>query len=593
MKEPHTQKDLDQLRKWAANYEDALRILETDLEIKLNTDYDVLLTIDSFDIIEHILPLNTIYASNTREDDLKRAIARDGLFGILGHIYKIPLLLLPPYISETQDFFSQARCELLNLYDKEHKTKIETYLTDLYKELFAERSKKLDSINGLEKHALELALIYNPYFLSGVEGFNRMKDVKFVRSRDEIKDYMGLIKRIHKKNNNYYFNIFYNLRKEYTISNMRDAKAVQYVEEINKAQNNIILILVSSSRVFRYFNNIKKLEKKIGQIDYPLIRDTNSFYIAILEIYLSLNQLNAEDITLNRVLLFRIYRSVQEHLLLLNFVQRIGDVTEDFIDAVEFGSLSGRFLLLKDSFYKLNGIKNVMNEIERNLIIKHISEVYGVNDLTHLEAYVDRKVVTFFEEIMRDMKSTNFYSKLYEKLSILQSQQFEYESWIYDVMQALTPIPEAPEGCGNIKDWIIGTIDGGVIIDIKQNKYEKLNNVLSKGDFPVVTGPGHLELKDGTLIIFNKDSKNNIIYLLKSDEANKLKILKLDMESIYFNVIKIYKAFRSAEFLKSQKLKSCPILQILEDILPHNIEINLNKYDVLQAFYNIMCSEEN
>ena len=108
-------KDLTELKEWAINLESYFECITEDLDLKINHKVYIHIALDFFDLINHIYPEEHLFVTNDRIGVLKLEIAREALFDLCGSIYEQPIVLLPPYLSELNDFFYFSSNKLIDL----------------------------------------------------------------------------------------------------------------------------------------------------------------------------------------------------------------------------------------------------------------------------------------------------------------------------------------------------------------------------------------------------------------------------------------------------------------------------------------------
>jgi hypothetical protein len=511
-------RDLEGTKIWAKKFRDGLKNLDMDLDLRLAHHLNVYIAIDFYDVVSLLFPEQRIFLSNNSEDELRRAIAREALFNNLGNFYKYPIILLPPYLSESVDFFRLAADRLLYMENDEFREELNNR-TKMILNRLKNKDHNLSSgdLSDLEKSALYLALYFGPYFMTGIKGFKDLLAKEKLSPKPPIDNYLEIISNIKDKENVFYLN-FKGLRPKRTIQNIRDSKAVQYVNEINnKLDGDGILFLMTSASAFRKFESECNISRLVDAHKCSLTRDIDCCYYAIIEAYILLEyNLRADvdkdiSIDLNNNQLKLLHEIIKKHLAIL---EAMNNLTEGMINAVSTGSISGRFLEMAEVFINF---KNIMENMERAIVLNYIKDISYKEDLSHLVNYFNQTIINYLEDLRESLKSESFSKIIHNRISELFNEQMDYEKLI---MESTTE--HYPEYISKLVDCV-GKEEWD---EMKINK-EKLNKTLKAG-FPL-DDPQFITLSDNKYLIIDNARENDEIYLaeLRQDGNYSIDVIKL------------------------------------------------------------------
>jgi hypothetical protein len=420
------------LKKWAKDYRKELMIFEKDLKLKLNLNMKIFIAIDFYDLVSQAFPERNLILKSNKELEIRRAIARESILSNSNQIYSYPLILLPPYLSEANDFFYVAGNNLVSLNSEELKGKIQNQIKSILTKLENKETNHL--LDELEKHSLSLAIYYSPQFMIGLRGLKDLLRCKVNPDPTIIGNYFQYVLYIKDMNNKYYSSLK-RYRPNKTIPNLRDSKAIQYIEELNKRlDEKEMLIFVSSSNIFNLFRDDHRISRRINDDNYDLIRGIDSFYYALLETYMVFRK---EDI--NGKILDSIFKLDHDQIeMLLNYVTyhvdllgHIESITELYINSVGMGSISGRFrAVLIDFINELSTLKEIMDKKEKDIILDYIRYNFNDNDILHLDKYLDDVILKSLVQLRDDILSPKFTDLLQERILELNKEQEDHELWI-------------------------------------------------------------------------------------------------------------------------------------------------------------------
>ena len=290
-----------ELLEWAEDYKDHLSILKRDLELYIDKDSKIFISLDFKDIFDYSFPDLHIFRKksfkaleDSRNDFLRKALTRYWLLEFKSFYTENGIVILPPYMAEAFDLFKMFNNRLMEFIKRNEKDK-ENFIKFLKKGLedidFSSDSDMNLFLERLESTASYLAFLLTPSF---DEDINTLKDLlknKLLTKQLMISEYEKIIFRSFLRDFPRTRQILDAIRPMRIMQNYKDARAIQYIEDINnEIENNQLFLLVSSSKLFiDYFaylreNNISSYQKTINGRKYPPIRRLVTFEVALLEL---------------------------------------------------------------------------------------------------------------------------------------------------------------------------------------------------------------------------------------------------------------------------------------------------------------------
>jgi hypothetical protein len=278
---------------WIENYMLSLEILAKDLRLIQDNNFEFISAIDFVDIFEYCYPFikypSKYYTDSELESLLERQLSRYLLFYKFKNFYSYPVLLLPPYLAESLDSLKYFDSKIIQYNDNFNREFIESII-----EKYKDEDKDIISnnvISLINQKSPELAFILGPSLGEGLSIYRELMSDVVKPSTEHIIDYLNLMFYISEMENSAINDMINVIRADpkKQLQNRRDAKAIQYVLELNKGliDGNKILILISSSPHFnkfkKYFGNVLNVRIKNGE-EICVLRNTDFLYTALIEL---------------------------------------------------------------------------------------------------------------------------------------------------------------------------------------------------------------------------------------------------------------------------------------------------------------------
>jgi hypothetical protein len=586
------------LRDWAERYEKNLSLFASDLELIIEKKHKIIVALDFHDILSYLVPqLRINKSSDTIEKniEIKREIARGSLFSKLKIIYNLPIILLPPYLSESIHYFNKAEFSLFKLIDEDYKRIIIDKLDNAIESLKNDCAAGSSFSYKLGDDIFELALFYSPYFMDGVKGFRNMREENIIGlTPGMIKNFLEILSTAREKDNNELYMQFRAIRPKKLIQNLRDSKAIQYTIEINNnVEDPCLLMLASGAAVFIAFRMTNKsTEKYIEGQAYQFLRDIDSFYLPLVKL-LHLSILDAksdiildEEEQLNQEELKFLYKYVKEELLLLrSFRHAFENLSPELIEGIKRGAISGkRYLDLLNIVERLGELKEVIEKVEAKLMMEFISrnKINLENCFNNEETGL--KLVSLLIQFRTLLGSNEFYSELLNRISVLDEEYLKYENYIYDILGIFAPLSDTENIC-NLAEWKLSDLNKEILDSIEKRDFGPFNELIEHSKIRTLNNPDMIILNDDKYLIYDKKIKNEVIYIINLKRNKQFNLSRIDMNYVYLALIKIYKRTIKQES-SLVWLQNCGIIKILDIILPHQQAVNFHKYDIINEFYN-------
>lgn len=566
---------LEGLKEWAQQYKGILELLKKDFELKLKYKKYIYIAIDFYDIIAHVYPLDNFFQAKDKETELKKEIARIGLFNTLCPIYVSPLVLLPPYISECNDFFSVSKNKLFNIIDDKNKKSISQNIKSSLENI---KDQKI-SLNQLDHSILYIALLYSPYFMKGLDGLKELMKSSISPVPVGLDDYLTVANNIKEMENKKYFHLLTMLRPKKTLSNIRDAKALQYVEEINKIKSNEILLFTTSSPVFLSYS--EGLFKQFGSCKYPLFRNIEFFYYVVIYMYMSLGlydkkiNIKNDKFDLDVDQLTQMCDYLRDHINMFNYILSL---STSYIDAVNNGTLCGKYSSegMELSLSRAVKLKKITELIEESLSIAYLKNISGGETLDHLQSFINKKYIDDLY-VFRDLFNEERFSLLLtDRISKLRNEQIDFESNMDLALDS-----KINELCPDLKSEYIFCFNQSEFNKILKNNFDNFNNKLGTRDAEILKSPVMRNLPNKEWLIYDNDHINKYIYLVRLPTEEAYCFYKINIEILYNELIEFLLSYKKGD-ISLERLKSRPVISLLRKVssLGKNIPIaNINDID--------------
>lgn len=304
----------EKYKNWAICYKKNLGILQADLRLIEENSFDIYIAIDFHDLIQYCFPLISLLEDEVdllldnkkkRKHYMKNQIARSAIYLLSSKVYDHPILLLPPYIRENNDFFNKMKKEFLNYVKAESQRTLFRSITEEFCSDFkaANDTDEIDRIiNSLGRKGSDLAFIFSRSIPSGMDIFSYITKnhlsydptfmIKNLSLNNDflIKKYYEIENIIKNGGNLEIENMLEDTRDigNKKIQNMRDAAAIKYIYELNdilNKHNKAIFLISSAAHMKNLMNtNVDKLKLARGGEDIQILRDLDYVYILLQEI---------------------------------------------------------------------------------------------------------------------------------------------------------------------------------------------------------------------------------------------------------------------------------------------------------------------
>lgn len=432
---------IDEYRSWAKDYRYDLTLMQSDLELILE-GFEIYLAVDFHDIYQYCFPfmdlndLKTIQDESKRLSFLKKHITRSFVYFKLEKLYNVPILLLPPYRRECDDFIKRLNRHTSRYIAENIQREIDIKLIKSIIKNYnsSEGDTDLDKlVNTMDQKALELIFFMNRSQHSGIDLLEELFqkyikiDPSFLQYGTPL--YAGYLKDIVYRatklsimngENSGYEDKLKQIRPYYDkeAQNKRDAEAIRYVYNINKELINYkkAVILFSSaphmSRLMRESLNATDenfMTIEISKKSFHIVRDSKYIYTSLLEISKCLGYEKLKESNRNKC------RDATECKNLLESVIKDKTKLEKFLYFVpEQANIAG---VLKPEICRqnLNDLINLNQEIsniEISLLIKDCAEnanlleiknLIGLKDISETLELMDRAIKSneFEDEILK------------------------------------------------------------------------------------------------------------------------------------------------------------------------------------------------
>jgi hypothetical protein len=432
---------------------------------------------------------------------------------------------------------------------------------------------------------MDIAFLFSPTYTSGLKGIKKLfyqNAIGYDFPELDREFFYKFLEKMHKKDNLEYFDIMENYRpRNATIQNIRDAKALQYIEEINNKylEKNDILIFLSSSQVFQRMDDSNDLEinKQIDGRSYPLFRDTMPFYTALIELcnIQLINKNPGKNLKLSKEEL----KSLLEHINRdLSILQNFLNITEDAAIMV----LSGRFkYLLEDTFNKLDELKSFIEKRERTdlLFLFDYKNFITYKDL-NLDVYSEN--IVYLEKICEEIKRDSFQSMLIERIKEFEQEQIEFLNWTFSNFN-LSSYKAFPFGYEEFYVILIGTFDGDISDFSPKNVEIKSSNAI------LPEHPGMVQINE-RFILYEIYGKNMHLFVIEN-QLDKCNIYILNIYYIWLTLSIIISKLQK-DYINTKYIKEMPLRKLIKElILPlgqyKNIEFD-KKDDIIDMYLSII-----
>jgi len=583
-----------ELREWAESYTRASQKFIGDTHLKFDKNKKIYIALDWYDLYDHCFPSTKTLLDykNPKERDqyLNRISARYALFYLYKNLYNYPLLILPPHFMEMTAFYKKYDRKIKKtLMSKERIEEIREYIIDIISKYENSTDSYVDFLLEFEKNAPDLAFLFSPCFYSGISGLRRLFNKEIV-SPDLGKiglNHFKTISEIESKNN-VDLEMFANKwRKDLTINNKRDAKALQYLVELNKILGqDAILILVSSEKLFNTYkyerDDIFRVE--IEHEGYPLIRNTKSFYIALIELIaiFAENKNNKID-NPGRSEFEMISQNVSKDLITLKEFQ-------GFTESATFLALSGLFKdKMDDLIINLTKLRNKAEQRERTALLILINEIYPLDkSLKNILAYTQDDLGIFLNDLKQQLEKEEFLKILLRRIIDFQIQRASLEK------ELATIDMNGTDQFGKYKNFakiFICRLDSRPKLNL-----EYLETIFSRNMIPFPEGAKLIPIKYNLEFgLFSNKQKNDILYFIIKNDRKVWELYKIQPTHIYLLLSILIEKIENG-VLDERDLDNDPILSAVNrELIPLIVNTKIDFYyknEIISLFDQIVSKCE-
>lgn len=302
------EKNYELHKRWIEKYKYHLEILKKDHELIVKKRFKIFFAVDFYDIYEYCFPYDNILGKLADYKDMEKRrrlmelqFARSFLFYGTETRSKV---LLPPYASEVTDFFKSRyyilekyrnddlKRDILNILFRDQN--VQDILRELEKENGSPR-EETELLTRITRSSSDIFFLLSSGFL---EGLNVLNDL-FKKRTDsgktesyrivdpepsEIKCYNYDVRKVIGEMENSEIERMFTRRGKY-LQNRRDAKALQYIVELNKRMEGDRQAIFLASNA-DYMKKIMKnrISIRIKGEEYDPIRDCETLYVYLIEI---------------------------------------------------------------------------------------------------------------------------------------------------------------------------------------------------------------------------------------------------------------------------------------------------------------------
>jgi hypothetical protein len=570
-------------RIWAGPYFRSLSKLKGDLDLKQKNKSNIYVAIDFYDLYEHCFPdLEMITGENIslRENYIKRQISRFALIYLFKNIYNHPLIILPPHLNELTSFYKIYDSKIERALKTDDFTGIQKYIEKIFSDysdinILTTR----DLIEKLERDAPDLAFLFSPCFMAGLKGLrglfaNNMISPIIQDPNLNSDAFYALIRTVSIKENIeledlvYKWTLFIKDRtpdefRRTKRNKSRDAKAIQYLNEINKAlSEKDILLLVSSDPSLnkRKFQRDSIIAKRIFGEVYPLIRTTHPFYIALIELcniiglekIKSLRTINVDNSTLGKMHA-NISQDLQTLSNYLNFTETSAHV-----------GLSGRYSDLLEVLVRAStGLRNLIDRRDRTSLLILIDKFYMEKDLFNWNEDLRSEIIKYFEDLKSEIKTKDFSNILFDRILEFEVEKIAFIRWL-NTIDTFDNLPSDIKDSSNYGQYFQLFLGENLDLSI-----ESLVKLFSKAgiDFPQNAQVFNLKEKN-VWAIFNMKEENDLIFIIERDTKKGYNLFVIYPKHIYLLLSIILKRFVNKELTKDILEEDQSIKITREKIIP-------------------------
>lgn len=596
------------MARWAEIYERELNNLMADIELAILSNSRIFLAMDFCDLYEHCIPSLDAFEGQPydsfkyqKDSFSMRELTRCWLFNF-NSIYNKSnkkMILLPPYFAETYDFFTNYNVKIREIsdlfYDQEKKKYIQNLL-DQFSDIDLENLDEIGRyqlLNRLGKRVSDLAFLFSPAFQQGSHALKDLLKNKMTPCPNEVANFMEIIFQAYGKDVYKIFSVFEDDRPNRLMQNYRDARALQYLEEINQNLNeNEIVILISSAPsvnkiaknvILNKYKDIPLTCKKIiNKKVYFTVRDLEPFRVALIELsnLMGSTYLNSSpNSSINYTsLLSRLNDDLQIVGKFLSLIR--GDIITEHSgrikEAIE-NEIRIRFL----EFAQMIRIKE-----ETSLILFTGKNYPDIENLEYFKEFSDNDIISGLKQLKTALGSREFIRILEQRRSEIEGNRREILSWFknyYDNLDLIELSRQMP----------IGSLDSRSSKLLEESSVEELVNQLREKRLEFPENAQMVRLNEKFWVLYDLFMMDNL-YIIEKNKKN-YDYYKLNLNIMDSALYQLRKKLAAHEIAESD-IESKYVIDVIKSlIIPlsklknyRSIQKLVNHYDMIMKNLDII-----
>ena len=424
---------IESYSQWLKKYRSNLEIIRNDLDLILNKNFEIFLAVDFHEIYEYCFPFPDLYILKNKDrgskEYLKLQLSRSILFFMLNAIYKKPILLLPPYLREINDFLIAITSEAKTFTNEEDNKNswIEYELRDIITYLNMSEKVDFEKLLGLlDSKAIDIVVFSGTILSSGMSTFKYLMKNYITPSPEFMENFP---EKYYKKINNSILK-FGNKDLEEIVSgsrhsadknlqNKRDAEALRYIKDLNKylnGSNKAIFLISSSPHMIRLQDSIL-INKHYGDVEIPLLRDPSFLFTMIQEIG-NLFRYRMQKSSLDEICLEDLISVIDHDLIRIDSL---------LLDSTDLTTLGGQFResVKMDILSQIMDLSDRLDNMDFALLIDEF--LPNIDSLAIMKPdVIESDVIKSLKELSKLLEQDDFTERIFEKITELEKARLEY-----------------------------------------------------------------------------------------------------------------------------------------------------------------------
>jgi len=430
---------LEAYNQWLIKYKSNLNIIKNDLDLIINKNFNIFFAVDFHDIYDYCFPFYSYYKSidnNKLKEYFDLQLSRSILFFMLDNIYAKPILLLPPYLRETNDFLEYLQSHAGKFTDDKFKKILLSKIGISDASYYLNNSKSVNREKLLEllgSKTIDIAGFFVMGLSSGLYMYlNLMNnhisvspaflDNLILRPSNIANDFdLSLYDSILEDDNRDLEIIVSNVRddEQKQHQNRRDAEALRYIIELNDllSRSNAAIFLISSAPHMIRLQNSPLINKDIGGNHLTLLRDP-SFLLTMIQEIASLFRCRTAKLSLKDIDFKDLMSVVDSDLIKLDTF---------LLNSNDFSTLSGNFResVVIDSLKGIIDLSDRLDNMDLALLIDQFLPKVD-NSLILKPDNIERNIIKSLTELSKLLERIDFTEKIFEKITELEKARLEY-----------------------------------------------------------------------------------------------------------------------------------------------------------------------